>query len=104
MRRLRLRAGRIDTLAAERNSAATLGDLEMALLYWWQDGIDDTREWQLVIKTTSEHLPALETHIKANHSYETPEITATEITWGSRGYRVSVLKRGAAVHGALVPA
>jgi periplasmic divalent cation tolerance protein len=55
-------------------------------LYWWQGELEDAREWQLVVKTTSEHLSELETHIKANHSYETPEITATEIPWGSREY------------------
>jgi periplasmic divalent cation tolerance protein len=55
-------------------------------LYWWQGSIDDAREWQLVIKTTSERLTALESYIKSNHSYDTPEITATEITWGSREY------------------
>jgi periplasmic divalent cation tolerance protein len=55
-------------------------------LYWWQGSIDDAREWQLVIKTTSERLSALEAHIKENHSYETPEITVTEISGGSREY------------------
>jgi len=55
-------------------------------LYWWQGSIDDAREWQLVIKTTSERLSALEAHIKANHSYDTPEITFTEISGGSREY------------------
>ena len=55
-------------------------------LYWWQGELEDAREWQLTIKTTSERLSALEAHIKANHSYETPEITATEIPWGSREY------------------
>ncbi|MGA9509751.1 MAG: divalent-cation tolerance protein CutA [Candidatus Sulfotelmatobacter sp.] len=55
-------------------------------LYWWQGELEDAREWQLVIKTTSERLWALEAHIKGNHSYETPEITATEIPWGSREY------------------
>lgn len=55
-------------------------------LYWWQGTIDDAREWQLVIKTTSERLSALESHIKENHSYDTPEITATLIPWGSREY------------------
>ena len=55
-------------------------------LYWWQGELEDAREWQLVIKTTSARLPALEAHIKANHSYETPEITASEISWGSREY------------------
>jgi periplasmic divalent cation tolerance protein len=55
-------------------------------LYWWQGSVDDAREWQLVIKTTSECLSALESFIKEHHSYDTPEITATEITWGSREY------------------
>lgn len=55
-------------------------------LYWWQGELDDAREWQLVMKTTIGRLLELEQHIKANHSYETPEITATEIPWGSREY------------------
>jgi periplasmic divalent cation tolerance protein len=55
-------------------------------VYWWQGSIDDAREWQLVIKTTSERLSALEAHIKANHTYDTPEITVTEISGGSREY------------------
>jgi periplasmic divalent cation tolerance protein len=55
-------------------------------LYWWHGELEEAREWQLVIKTTSELLSALEEYIKANHSYETPEITATAISWGSREY------------------
>ena len=55
-------------------------------LYWWQGEVQDAPEWQLIVKTTSERLWALEAYIKANHSYETPEITATEIPWGSREY------------------
>jgi periplasmic divalent cation tolerance protein len=55
-------------------------------VYWWQGAIEDAREWQLLIKTTDERLPALEAYIKANHSYNTPEIIATQIPWGSREY------------------
>jgi len=55
-------------------------------LYWWQDKIDEAQEWQLLMKTTTERLPALEEHIKANHSYDTPEIIATPIPWGSQEY------------------
>jgi periplasmic divalent cation tolerance protein len=55
-------------------------------LYWWQDKLDDAQEWLLLIKTTSERLPELEQHIKDNHSYDTPEITATAIPWGSAEY------------------
>ena len=54
-------------------------------LYWWQGKVEDAQEWQLLIKTTAESLPELEQHIKANHSYDEPEIIATPITWGSQG-------------------
>ena|ERR1039457_703448 len=55
-------------------------------LYWWQDEVEDAQEWQLLIKTTAERFPALEAHIKANHSYETPEIIITPIVGGSAEY------------------
>jgi periplasmic divalent cation tolerance protein len=55
-------------------------------LYWWQGSLQDEQEWQLVIKTRHALLGALESHIKANHSYETPEIVATDITAGSDEY------------------
>ncbi|MFI9843811.1 divalent-cation tolerance protein CutA [Nonomuraea sp. NPDC051941] len=55
-------------------------------LYWWRGSLRDEQEWQLVIITTRPLLPALENHIKANHSYETPEIIATEIITGSDDY------------------
>ena len=55
-------------------------------LYWWQSDIKDAQEWQLLIKTTADRFPALEAHIKANHSYETPEIIITPIVGGSAEY------------------
>ncbi|MGV9376565.1 divalent-cation tolerance protein CutA [Nonomuraea sp. NPDC003707] len=55
-------------------------------LYWWRGSLRDEQEWQLVIKTTHALLSALESHIKINHSYETPEIIATEIIAGSGDY------------------
>jgi periplasmic divalent cation tolerance protein len=57
-------------------------------LYWWNGALKDAREWQLAIKpiTTDEQLAELEAYIKANNSYETPEITATLIPWASEEY------------------
>jgi len=55
-------------------------------LYWWQGKVDDAREWQLLIKTTADRFAALEEHIKANHSYDTPEIIVTRIVAGSAEY------------------
>jgi periplasmic divalent cation tolerance protein len=54
--------------------------------YWWQGDLVDAREWQVQAKTTTERLGALEAHIKAGHSYETPAIMAIPIQWGSREY------------------
>jgi periplasmic divalent cation tolerance protein len=44
-----------------------------------QDKVEDAQEWQLLVRTMNGRLPELERHIKANHSYDTPEIIATEI-------------------------
>ncbi|WP_405142248.1 divalent-cation tolerance protein CutA [Sphaerisporangium sp. NBC_01403] len=55
-------------------------------VYWWQGTLEDAQEWQLLIKTTAALFPALEKHIKENHSYVTPEIIATEIVAGSTEY------------------
>jgi periplasmic divalent cation tolerance protein len=55
-------------------------------VYWWENAVEDAQEWQLIIKTTAQRFPALEEHIKANHSYDTPEIIATPIEAGSAEY------------------
>jgi periplasmic divalent cation tolerance protein len=55
-------------------------------IYWWQGELEEAREWQLVMKTTTARMAELEEYIKQNHSYETPEITATVISEGSDEY------------------
>ncbi|MEU4724779.1 divalent-cation tolerance protein CutA [Nonomuraea dietziae] len=55
-------------------------------IYWWGGKVQDAQEWQLVMKTTSDSLSALESYIKANHSYEVPEIIAIPIAGGSAEY------------------
>jgi periplasmic divalent cation tolerance protein len=54
--------------------------------YWWQGAIESTQEWLCLMKTPEGQFDALAAHIKANHPYEVPEITATPITYGSRDY------------------
>ncbi|MGW4412165.1 divalent-cation tolerance protein CutA [Nonomuraea sp. NPDC004702] len=55
-------------------------------VYWWEGKVETTQEWQLLIKTTVDAFAALEVHIKEHHSYDTPEIIATEIIDGSPEY------------------
>ena len=55
-------------------------------LYWWKGELVEAPEWQVQIRTTTERLGEIEEYIKANHSYETPGIAATEFRWGSPEY------------------
>ena len=55
-------------------------------IYWWKNEIERAEEWQCHIKTRAGLYGAVETAIKANHPYETPEIIALPILQGSREY------------------
>jgi periplasmic divalent cation tolerance protein len=55
-------------------------------VYSWQGEIRSEAEWLLAIKTTDASYAELEQYIRANHSYETPEIVRVPITGGSREY------------------
>ena len=55
-------------------------------IYRWQGSIHDEPEWRLTIKTTRGRYTALEQHIRAHHTYETPEIVCLPIAGGSSDY------------------
>jgi periplasmic divalent cation tolerance protein len=55
-------------------------------IYRWKNNIESAEEWQCHIKTRAGLYGAVETAIKANHPYETPEIIALPILQGSREY------------------
>ena len=61
-------------------------------IYWWKDEVCDDREWLLVMKTRSALVPALQSRIKALHSYEVPEIIAFPIEQGLPAYLEWVLE------------
>ncbi|MBO3752355.1 divalent-cation tolerance protein CutA [Streptosporangiaceae bacterium NEAU-GS5] len=55
--------------------------------YWWDGSVqEDMQEWQVQMKTTLDLYPAIEAHIKARHSYQTPGIIAVPIVAGSADY------------------
>ena len=55
-------------------------------VYRWKDEVRTEPEWLLAIKTTESQYANLEYHLRANHSYETPEIVRLPITGGSSEY------------------
>lgn len=55
-------------------------------VYRWQGLVQASNEALLVIKTTAERYPALESFIKQRHPYELPEIVALPATGGLAEY------------------
>lgn len=55
-------------------------------VFRWHGEVRTEQEWRVEIKTAVDRVAALTEHIKANHSYDVPEIIATPITGGSAEY------------------
>lgn len=71
----------------ERKLAACVNILpQIESVYRWQGKVESSREWLLVIKTTSERFPSLCAVIKELHSYELPECIAIAVEDGSPAY------------------
>ena len=54
--------------------------------YWWQGKIEHSTEWLCCIKTTFGCYEDIEQLIRELHSYDEPEIIATDVIAGSAGY------------------
>jgi len=80
-------AGRIAAELLEKRLAAcvqTIGPIVSR--YRWRGKLEEEREWQCLVKTEEAHYGEVEATIRSLHTYEEPEIIATPIVAGSRGY------------------
>ena len=78
---------RLAALLVERELAACVQILPpMTSIYRWQEAVEQASEVLLLIKTTRAAYPRLETAIKENHPYQTPEIIALQVEAGLAGY------------------
>jgi periplasmic divalent cation tolerance protein len=55
-------------------------------IYRWRDGVEDDREFLLVIKTRALHYMKVETRVREMHTYEVPEVLALNADRGSPPY------------------
>jgi periplasmic divalent cation tolerance protein len=55
-------------------------------VYKWRGKTESAAEHQMVIKTTTERYPQLQTRLRALHPYELPEIVAVPIVDGLPDY------------------
>jgi periplasmic divalent cation tolerance protein len=70
----------------EARLAACVQIQSVQSVYRWKGDIANEPEWLLAIKTVDRLYAVLERHIRANHSYQTPEIVRLPITGGSADY------------------
>ena len=84
-----------DRESAERMAAELVGARLAACVnivtgitshYLWNEALQQESEVLMVIKTTSQKYPQLETTLQRLHPYEVPEIIATPVTLGSTDY------------------
>jgi periplasmic divalent cation tolerance protein len=55
-------------------------------VYWWQGKVENAQEWMVLLKTTGNRLEELVERLRAEHSYDTPEIAAVPIVSGNPAY------------------
>jgi periplasmic divalent cation tolerance protein len=80
-------AERIATALVEARLAACVQVVGPVISHYrWQGALEREREWQCLAKTTLSRFAEVEEKIRELHSYEEPEIIATEIVAGSSGY------------------
>lgn len=76
------------------NMAACVNLLpQMTSIYEWKGQAEEGTEHLLLIKSTQERYPDLETAIRDQHPYELPEIIATPITHGLPEYLNWIVER-----------
>jgi len=71
------------TLVDERLAACVNVHAAMRSTYRWKNQLEREAERQLVIKTTRDRLPELETRLKALHTYELPEFLVVQVDGSS---------------------
>jgi periplasmic divalent cation tolerance protein len=70
----------------EARLAACVQIQDITSYYWWDEKINRDAEQLLFLKTTADKYQALEAHLIANHSYDTPEILRLPVEAGFEKY------------------
>jgi len=70
----------------EARLAACVAITPIRSIYRWQGQTHDEPEVQLVVKTSSARFESLRAHVRANHTYQLPEILALPVVEADREY------------------
>ncbi len=75
-----------DVLVGQRRAACVNIVPQVRSRFWWQGKIESEEEALLIVKMRSELLDEVIGLVKANHSYEVPEVIAMPISSGNEDY------------------
>ena len=75
-----------ETLVNERLAACVTVQAPMDSVYRWRGSVEHERERQILIKTTTERVPALAARVRELHPYDLPEFLVTPVVSGSEAY------------------
>jgi periplasmic divalent cation tolerance protein len=73
-------------LIEERLAACVNVLAPMTSIYRWKGEVETAQERQLLIKTTSARVPALQKRLQSLHSYEVPEFLVLSVAGGAAAY------------------
>ncbi len=79
-------AGRIARALVERQLAACVQISKIRSVYRWEGAIEEESEFRLLIKTTRDRYPEVESLIRALHTYELPAVVALHVCEASAEY------------------
>lgn len=85
------------TLVEERLAACVNVQGPMTSVYRWQGTVETERERQLVIKTTSDRILAVEARVRQLHGYEVPEFLVVPVATGGAAFLSWVAEQTRAV-------
>ena len=74
------------TLVEERLAACVNLHAPMTSLYRWSGVVEREVERQLIIKTTSDRIPAVEARVRQLHRYDVPEFLVVPVATGGAAY------------------
>jgi periplasmic divalent cation tolerance protein len=74
------------TLVEERLAACVNVLAPMTSTYRWRGAVERESEHQMIIKTTRNRVPAVQTRLAALHPYELPEFLVLPVAAGGKEY------------------
>jgi len=73
----------------------------VASMYWWDEGLERTEEWLVLLKLPADRYDELAAFLTERHSYDEPEIIALPIVAGATSYLNWMREETRPVEGAL---